>query len=46
MLGPIALVAVALAALGGIAWASHYFSEGETLKRQLKEAQEATEATT
>lgn len=46
MLGPIALVAAALAALGGIAWASHYFSEGETLKRQLKEAQKATEATT
>ena len=46
MLGPIALVAVALGVLGGIAWASHYFSEGETLKRQLKEAQEATEATT
>lgn len=46
MLGPIALVIAALAALGGIAWASHYFSEGETLKRQLKEAQEATEATT
>lgn len=46
MLGPIALVAAALAALGGIAWASHYFSEGETLKRQLEEAREATEATT
>lgn len=46
MLGPIALVVAALGVLGGIAWASHYFSEGETLKRQLKEAQEATEATT
>jgi len=46
MLGPIALVIAALGILGGIAWASYYFSEGETLKRQLKEAQEATEATT
>lgn len=46
LIAPIAAVGAALAILGGIAWASHYYSEGETLKRQLKEAQEATEAAT
>lgn len=45
LLGPIAAVAAALAAVAAIGFASWYFSEGETLKRQLKEAQELTEAT-
>lgn len=45
LLGPIIAVAAALAAVAAIGFASWYFSEGETLKRQLKEAQELTEAT-
>lgn len=46
LLGPIALVVGAFAALGGIAWALDYTSEAKTLERELKKTEEATEKAT